>query len=104
MSQAAEDKLKGMLRAAGLPMKGSYRRNEVMTILSISKRTFWRLLTRCERDEEGLLVYPDCLDSFSIRRERRVSYMELIDFLARNNSYTRANAVDPKQMRLFEGA
>jgi hypothetical protein len=102
LSDCAEDKLKGMLQAAGLPARGSYRSGEVRTILGIGEATFWRLLNRYERDEHHRLRFPDCLDSFELRRQRRVSYTELVDFLSRNNSYTRQNAVDPKQMGLFE--
>lgn len=100
-----EDKLKGMIQAAGLPVRGSYRRAEVCAILGIGDSSFWRLLNRCERDESDQLVHPDCLDSFELRSQRRVSYTELVAFMTRNNSYTRQLAVDPRQMALFgEGA
>ena len=99
---SAEDKLRGMIAAAGLPMRGSYRSSEVRTLLGISEASFWRLVNRCEKGEDGSLVHPDCLDSFSLKRERRVCYTELVEFLTRNNSYTRQHAVDPKQMGLFE--
>jgi hypothetical protein len=99
--ELAEVKLKGMLAAAELPARGSYRSGEVRIILGIGDATFWRLLNRCEKDEAGALVRPDCLDSFTLKKERRVSYTELVEFLARNNSYTRLNAVDPMQMEMF---
>lgn len=97
----AEEKLKGMLAAAGLPVKGSYCTSEVCRILGIVERTFWRLLSQYERDEQGNLRRPDCLDSFMLSLNRRVSYPELVAFLARNNTYQRQNAVDPSQMALF---
>jgi len=100
--ELAEEKLIGMLQAAELPARGSYRCGEVQAILGIGRATFWRLMGRVEKDEHGRLVHPDCLDSFSLRTQRRVSYTELVEFLARNNSYTRMNAVDPMQMGLFE--
>lgn len=84
----AEEKLKGMLQAAGLPMRGSYRSGEVRLILGIGEATFWRLVNRCEKEEVGRLVRPDCLDTFQLKQERRVSYTELVEFLTRNNSYT----------------
>jgi hypothetical protein len=102
--ELAEEKLKGMLGAADLPARGSYRSGEVRAILGIGEATFWRLVSRCEKDNDGRLLHPDCLDSFSLRTQRRVSYTELVEFLARNNSYTRQNAVDPMQMGLFDGS
>jgi len=102
MSQSTEEKLKGMLAAAGLPARGSYRSGETCAILGIGPATFWRLVNRFEKDETGHIVHPDSLDSFTLRLQRRVTYSELVAFLTRNNSYTRQNAVDPKQMALFE--
>jgi hypothetical protein len=104
MPLTSEEKLKGMLAAAGLPARGSYRSGEVCTILGIGPATFWRLVNRFEKDEFGQLLHPDSLDSIMLRLQRRVTYSELVAFLTRNNSYTRQNAVDPKQMGLFEDA
>lgn len=100
--EQAEEKLKGMLAAAQLPVRGSYRSGEVCCILGIGVATFWRLVNKCERNERGNLLVPDCLDSFMLRQQRRVHYSELVEFLARNNSYQRQNAVHPDQMGLFE--
>lgn len=99
--ELAEDKLKGMLRAAELPVKASYNPGEICRVLGIVERTFWRLLDKYERDELGNLRRPDCLDSITLSRHRRVLYDELVAFLFRNNSYERAHAVDPAQMDLF---
>ena len=98
----AEEKLKGMLAAAQLPVKGSYRTGEVCRILGIGEATYWRLLSKCELDEQGNLSRPDCLNSFMLTDNRRVSYPELISFLERNNTYHRQNAADPSQMGLFD--
>ena len=98
----AEEKLKGMLAAAQLPVKGSYCTSEVCTILGIVERTFWRLLAQYERDDKGNLRRPDCLESFMLALNRRVTYPELVSFLERNNTYQRQNAVDPSQMGLFD--
>jgi len=100
----AEQKLKGMIEAAGVPVKGSYRSGEVCAILGIGTSTFWRLINRCERDAGGELVHPDCLDSYELRSHKRVTYSELVSFLTRNNSYTRQHAADPSQMVFWEGA
>jgi hypothetical protein len=99
--ELAEETLKNMLQAAGLPIRASYRSGEVCDILGIGVATFWRLLNQCERDERGNLKRPDCLDSFMLKLHRRVSYGELIDFLTRNNGYQRQNAIHPDQMTLF---
>ena len=97
----AEEKLRGMLKAAGLPVKASYCTGEVCDILGIHERTFWRLIAKYERDERGALRRPDCLDSFTLALNRRVPFSELADFLERNNTYTRQNAVHPDQLALF---
>lgn len=102
MPLTTEEKLKGMLLAAALPVRGSYRSGEVCAVLGIGVATFWRLVNRFEKDEAGRLVHPDSLDSYMLRSQRRVTYSELLAFLTRNNSYTRQNAIDPKQMGLFE--
>lgn len=98
----AEKKLEGMLRAAGLARKASYAPGEVQALLGCSESTYWRLLARCERDPDtGALRHPDCLDSYMLQRTRRVRYDELVDYLARNNTYERNHAVDPRQLGLF---
>ena len=99
--ELAEDKLKGMLRAAQLPVKASYNPGEVCRVLTIVPSTFWKLLSQYERDENGRLQRPDCLDSYMLSSHRRVSFDEMVDFLSRNNSYERRHAVDPAQMDLF---
>ena len=99
--ELAENNLKGMLTAAQLPVKASFSPGEVCRILGIAERTFRRLLNQYERDERGNLRRPDCLDSITLSRHRRVLYNELVAFVARNNSYERSHAVDPAQMDLF---
>jgi hypothetical protein len=99
--ELAEEKLKGLLLIAELPRKPSYNPGEVCRILGVVERTFWRLLSKYERDERGTLRRPDCLDSITLSSHRRILYDELVAFLSRNNSYERAHAVDPAQMDLF---
>ncbi len=99
--ELAEEKLKGMLKAAELAVKASYCTGEVCRILGIHERTFWRLLANYERDERGELRRPDCLDSFTLAQNRRVTFVELVAFLVRNNTYTRQYQVHPDQMALF---
>jgi|GEM_PF-2488574 len=85
----AENTLKAALAALGLPIRGSYRPGEVCAILGIGEATFWRLLARYERDVHGNLRRPDCLASFTLALNRRVSYLELVDFIRRNEDYHR---------------
>jgi hypothetical protein len=99
--ELAEEKLKGMLTAADMPMKASYCTGEVCRIFGIVERTFWRLVAQYELDEQGRLKRPDCLNSFMLASNRRVAYPELVAFLVRNNTYTRQMAIDPNQMDLF---
>ena len=51
--ELAEEKLLGMLKAANLPVRPSYRRAEVCAILGVDKRTFWRMVAHHEPDGSG---------------------------------------------------
>jgi hypothetical protein len=96
--------LEGMLCAAGLPVRASYRPGEVCRVLGISERTFWYLTERYEiSPATGSPLRPDSLDSYLLSCHRRVRFAELAAFIERNNTYERRNAaVDPRQMPLFE--
>lgn len=85
----AENTLKASLAALGLPVRGSYPPGEVCAILGIGDRTFWSLVNGFEKDEDGRIRTPDKLDSFILRTNRRVAYLEIVDFIRRNNSYHR---------------
>ena len=102
MKNIAENKLIGMLEVAEIPRKASYHPGEVQNILGISDRTFWRLVSAYEFDDEtGGPTVPYSLDSYTLARSRRVRYAELVEFLQRNNTYERVNAVDPRQLSWF---
>ena len=101
MDSQAEQKLNGMLDTAQLAKKPSYTPGEVQTILGCSASTYWRLLSRYERNENGQLRHAACLDSYMLQRTRRVRYGELVAYLQRNDSYERTHALDPRQMGLF---
>ncbi|EAT16081.1 helix-turn-helix domain-containing protein [Desulfuromonas acetoxidans] len=97
-----EQKLLGMLRAAGQPKKASYNPSEVVAILGICPRTFWTMVGDYEPDpDSGQPLNPATLDSYMLRRSRRVRHDELAAYLERNNTYQRNNAIDPRQMALF---
>ena len=97
---SAEEKLTGMLTAAELPKKSSYRPGEIQAILGISERTFYYLISRYEPDPEtGQPKNPNSLDSYKLSHHR-VRYDELVNFLARNNTYQRNN-VDSRQLVMF---
>lgn len=85
----AEKALKAALAALGLPVRGSYPPGEVCAILGIGDRTFWSLVNGFEKDENGRTRTPDKLDSFMLKNNRRVTYLELVDFIRRNNSFSR---------------
>jgi hypothetical protein len=71
-------------------------------ILGIGDRTFWRMVSSYELNPEAEQPrHPTTLDSYILRRSRRVRYDELAAYLARNNTYERTNAIDPRQMGLF---
>ncbi len=100
--ELAEKKLDGMLRAAGLVKKASYTSGEVQTILQISARTFWYMTSGFELDAEtGQPRNPASLDSYLLRRTKRVRYDELVEYLTRNNTYERKHGIDPRQLDLF---
>jgi hypothetical protein len=104
MTNPAHDQLNSMLKVAGIPRKSSYNAGEVCRILGISSTTFWRKTEKfelCPRTGEPL--HTDALDSFILGTNKRVSYDELADYLARNRTWHRRNAVDKRQMDLFEG-
>ena len=101
-NELAEQKLKGMLRVADIPAKPSFGPGEVQRIMGISDRTFWRLVSAFEIDPTtDQLLTPTCLDSYMLRRSRRVRYDELVAYLDRNQTWERVNAIDPRQMELF---
>lgn len=103
MTSHAEEKLKGMLRAAGLVVKPSYTGAEVQRILQISPRTFWYMLSSYEPNpDSGRPRNPATLDSYMLNRTRRVRYDELASYLERNNTYERNHGPDPNQLELFE--
>ncbi|PLY04753.1 MAG: DNA-binding protein [Desulfuromonas sp.] len=95
----AEAKLQGMLKAAGLIKKASYRPGEVQRILGISERTFHYLISRYEPGENGQPKNPNSLDSYKMGHHR-VWYHELVSFIDRNQTYERNNT-DDRQLGLF---
>ncbi|MDZ4185755.1 MAG: helix-turn-helix domain-containing protein [Desulfuromonadales bacterium] len=103
--EAAEEKLNGMLAAAGLPVKASYVREQVCAIFGFSERTFYRYVSMHELDpESGAPIEPWTLDSYMTRGHHRVRYDELVSYLERNRTYERKNAVDVRQLDLFPAA
>lgn len=102
--ELAEEKLKGMLRAAELPVKASYCTSEVCRILGIVERTFRRYTDAWEPDENGRPRVACSLNSTLLHSNRRVAFPDLVDFLVRNNSYQRQMAVHPDQLDLFDRA
>jgi hypothetical protein len=89
-----EVKLLEMLKVAELPKKPSYNMNEVCLLFGISERTFRRLTCDYEKDTDtGEPVQPYSLDSYMLAKSRRVRFNELVEFLARNNTYERLNAL-----------
>lgn len=93
MTKEKIDSVIGMIEAAGFPKQGSYRRREVCKILGISERSYWQLISEYERDPEtGRPINPATLESFMLRRERRIRIDELADFMERNNTYDKKNS------------
>ena len=85
---------KEMIRASGLPIRGSYRPGEVCKILGISEKTFTRMTNSYERDPKtGKPVKPGTLDSFRTLGQKRVRFNELMDYLDRNNTYENQHSI-----------
>lgn len=93
--------LDGMLQAAGIPKRASYRPHEVMALLAISARQFAIMCEGYEPGPNNAPLHPATLNSFMLRRERRVSHDELAAYLIRNNTHTRMYK-EPEQMGLFD--
>lgn len=87
----AEKSIKAALAVLDLPIRGSYDPGEVCSILGLSEQTFYRLIRKYEVDEKGKLRRPDCLKTFLLGKHRRVSVLELVDFIRRNDEYLRNN-------------
>ena len=85
----AEQRLKATLAVLSLPVRASYASGEVCKILGFSIATFWRLVRAYERDEKGRLRRPYCLDTSILTKHRRVNYVELLDFIRRNDGALR---------------
>ena len=88
-AQHAERSIKAALHELSLPIRGSYTLTEVRSLLGIGEATSWRLINKFELDEHGRLVRPDCLRTFILGRERRVLFLELVEFINRNSEYSR---------------
>lgn len=98
--QTSDQILKGLLKISGIPEKASYTRAEVCSILGISTRTFWTMTCDYEPSSDGTPSHPATLDSYMLRGHRRVPFHELADFLTRNRTYDRRNALHPDQKLL----
>ena len=86
--------IKELIRAVGLPIRGSYRPGEVCKILGISNRTFFRMTNGYERDPgTGKPLNPGMLDSFRTLGQKRVRFNELADYLDRNNTYENHHSI-----------
>lgn len=97
----AEEKLRDILSAVGLPVKASYRPGEVCRILSITEPTFYNLINRYEPGSDGHPIHPVSLDSYRVSHYR-VTFAELARFLERNNTWRVNCAADHRQMQLFD--
>ncbi len=87
-------KLDGMIAAAGLPRRGSYRPGEVCLLFGIDGRLFRRLCDEYEEDERGRQINRRGLDSFYVGGHRRVRYDALVTFFALNHTYDVVNDVN----------
>lgn len=93
------EELDQLLTMAGIRKKPMYRPGEVQAVLCINPSTFWRKVTNYEKDGDDKPIRPDMLRSYMHKKERRVTYQELEDFLKRNETYERLNAIPPNQLR-----
>ena len=87
----AEKTIKGALAVLNLPVRASYTVRETLAILGVSEQTIWRLFRKYELDENGKLKRPDCLKSYILASHRRITYLELVDFIRRNDGYLRSS-------------
>lgn len=91
IKQKAKEDLLGVLEVLQLPIKGSYSPKETQQIIGICDRTFWRYTREYELNPAtGEPRKPATLDSFMLRRSRRVRFEEIVKYFARNNLYERS--------------
>jgi len=86
--------LNSILKQCGMRKKASYNRKEVIRVLGISSRTFWRYVTAYELGMDGTPANPWAIDSYMTRGHHRVRYDELADWLERNRTCHRKHADD----------
>jgi hypothetical protein len=90
MMKTAAQQLENLLTLNRIPRKASYAAGEVCRILGISSTTFWRKTEKFDLDPNTRRpMYPDALDSYKVGNHNRVTYAELVSYLARNRTYTR---------------
>ncbi|MCF8112785.1 MAG: DNA-binding protein [Desulfotignum sp.] len=88
--KTAARQLENLLTLTRIPRKGSYAPGEVCRILGISSTTLWRKTEKFDLDPNTRRpMYPDALDSYKVGFHKRVTYAELVSYLARNRTYTR---------------
>lgn len=90
----AERVIKAALLTLNLPICGSYPVKEARSILGIGHHTFQRLIRQFELDENGKLARPDCIRTLVLGTHRRVPFLELVEFVMRNDGYLRDNSQD----------
>lgn len=86
---AAEQTMQATLAALSLPIRGSYGSKEVCSILGISSQTILRLSRKYSIGATGKQITPNCLKCFILGNNRRVSYLEILEFIRRNNDRQR---------------
>jgi len=93
---AAEKTMQATLAALSLPIRGSYGSKEVCSILGVSSQTIFRLSRKYAVDATGKLITPNCLKCFILGNNRRVAYLEILDFIRRNNAAQREAMQEPQ--------
>lgn len=89
--RAACAELDRNLAMLGIPKKPVYGSGEVQQILGVAQVTFAALCDRWE-PEDIADRDPRGLESYRLNSHRRVTYIALADWMARNHSYARATA------------
>lgn len=83
-----EKQLYNLLKSIKFPIRKSYSRAEVCSILGISNRKFFYLIATAGQGKNGR-----ALDSYIKQHERRVSFSELAVYMERNNTFLVKNGL-----------
>lgn len=92
----AERTIRALLQTLDLPLRGFYSSNQVCSIFGFSSHTFCLLINKFETDDHGRPVAPNCLRALQLGLHHRVAFLELVEFVKRNDDFQRSASKNPQ--------